>query len=208
MTSDDSANIKFPFAIIWRFLGWYWFFTKIFWNYIRRPRINIDVGMGMVKMKMNNGKESWPFLLMIYLQPTKNIRVKASSIRINKESYVCLFQSFAAIFNLENDSFIINFFHKNWQYIDGKYFDIKAQDEPLKIPIPCVGERSKVFTCYNENSLLFLPKTKISLEMNINGKTFYYGLNRKKFYEEVMGYLAFKCKELKTLKEEYRNQVI
>jgi hypothetical protein len=180
-------------------------------NYLFRPSIKIELKEFRVDVDLGDNKISHCGVMALFVYVKDELNIKSNNIKIGGENYTFLFQSFNPITNTsnyKNDSKTLNYYKDNWSSIHKGTEYIKVGNiEPFVLPLPIIGNSNYICNS-KDNCMLFFPKKKLSIELNLNNKTFSYGLDLADVHRKFIKHIAFKASELKTLKEEYKKLVI
>jgi hypothetical protein len=168
------------------------------WNFLSRPKANIDFRNHNIVVKDNDGVEhhiNYPCLFVWFNQ---NQKLDLKKIKLNNESLQGLVSS-DQYFLRQNSS------GQNRVEIMGcevyKYFNDTSKVQILvEVPafevliIPLCLEKGKSNLIFNakKNSKLLFPSKKFTLTLNINGKDYEYGIGLVSFCKVVVNNLAFK----------------
>lgn len=201
----DIPSIKISISI--QTLKWIQSFGLKIRNLLTRPKLKVEFKPHVIEMLLDN-KPAHAWCVAIILTSTKDIKIKANSIKLNNENYTALSQGFAGIASKEHNSEVLSYFKDNWLDITQgiKYIDVKKY-EPLILPLSMVGSYSSFLATPPKVPFLFNSAKKLSIYLNIDDKTSCYGLDLITVQSKVINHLAFRLKEMKTLKEPYKELI-
>jgi len=204
--SIDLLSAKLPpLAPIIALAKYSWCSCKKMWNWWGRPKIEIKFKPNAIQVRDENDKIfSSSFVPSIIITPRdQELEIKIGSIRVGRYYYDYLSGGFSALNGKKHDSKILNYLNEKTLYIKTSKY------EPLIIPLPTIGMHydSYLFMKHAESRLFFSDK-KITLSFEANGKMYHYGLNALDVSRIVINHLSHNCKELKTIKSDYKQYIL
>lgn len=147
--------------------------------------------LGSIVFTSQNGKEHHfnYFCLHVINDSKIDCHLNLRKVKINQELYQCLIQTDINFLtlnpsnsdhwkNCKND--ILNFYHDNWLEITQNNF----------LPIKISPYETKIFPMRLTKAGPHIYCIKINIILELGKKSYEYGLNRLKYYEIYINYLA------------------
>ncbi|GEM_PF-2205711 len=171
-------------------------------NFISRPKVEIKVYIQPIVFIENNTEHHFHYLCLTIANNTKNVlHLNPRNIRINNELYQVIIQgdtNFARLNPASTNKWddckneVFKMYQSNWLDIStNRYLFTLNPFEQKIFPLKLIKSGSHIITNRKKESLLFFPKSKISVSLEINKKNHEYGLDRISVYETYINYLAF-----------------
>jgi len=183
------------FRLIVRFVPYLFFSIR---NYCRRPNLKLSFGQKHIVFEDANKTKYNPCFLSLFIEnPSNNeFKIDVDSIRINREKYsYCI--SLNPFFMRCNEGTkpevkLICLDQKTRQFILQNTATplILGSHEKLTLPLFLYGNPNFIVDRFAD-SILWLPRTKISVRLKINSIDTEYGINRRSVYELAINWLGF-----------------
>lgn len=172
-------------------------------NYYQRPNLFISIRQHPVEFTLESGEISLNHYLCIIIEnrTDKDIFINPNAMRVNNESYIISAQADINFLRLNPqskphitlcDNGVYNYLHDNWVKVCSGTGRLTIKPaEPEVFPILPLESFSHSICAHKKEPKLFFPKSKVIITLEMNGKSYEYGLNRIGFYEKCINFLAF-----------------
>ncbi len=171
-------------------------------NNCRRPKAKIDIRNQNIIVKDGSNVESHISYPCIRISFEKDAKIDVGSIKINNESLACMLscdpnhlrqnKGSKEPYTIINNR-IMPFVYDNWSKLTQQktcLFEIESHEQEV-FPLYIKKEMSHSIFSPKKNSLVFFPKKKLILSLNIDGVDYEYGLDLIDSCKVIINNLAF-----------------
>lgn len=167
-------------------------------NYLSRPNILVSLSSKRVEFLNKKTREihHFPyFCLLLKSLSKKNIRLNSEKIKINESFYhhiiFDVIKNNHGLWELWNcaGNDVLNFYRENLEKLQNKFITLGPGEEKI-FPMHLPAKAYRIISGIKHNSLPFLDKNKIFVEIETNGRCYEYSSAFRPVSEKFMAYIA------------------
>lgn len=200
-------HIKFTIPIPFISLGLIIIFAKKLLNLINRPNLHFGIEYTDINFLWNKSGITVQKLLrypcITIVNKSKKI-IKIGNIKLNGVPYISILHGDYNFYSLRcktstrsdyieksNNSIYEYFYNEEKNTSSVKILNV-APYEKITLPFLPIGENSHFLRNKPLPTLIFFPKNKFIIEIEMNSKKYQYSISKLDLYEKIINFLAFR----------------